>query len=448
MQKSRVIAALCLLNLALVGLAGYLWVLYNDAKNEKKVEVQTKFVTNVVRKVVVRNPDLIDTNPPVLFRRWRDLESTDYRIYIRNLRAFGCPDDVIQDIIVADVGRLYDEKRREFLAANPPKYWKGYDKEVYEGFKKIGAEQKALIRELLNIDYDSFIAKLNIPDTPSPPGLFLEFLSEDKRQQVMRLIASKKEALKKENPSLLRKYSGSEDELNTVIISMITDDLGKILSSDELKEFKLRNSEIAKRLRSDFSEVDINEDEFRRIYELTEKLEAEAVVSTDNPNADESRIAKIYADYEAKLKQILGDKKYADYVKSNDPDYRYISEFSKMYDIPKDTMEKVYEFKKAFLSEIRRIEADSSLTFQQRSNIAIALMQESEKTLKSLLGDSIYNDYKDYDDDYVTLCNNLLIENTATNTQQQLETTNDTMTVPIPPWGPYPPPPPPLLRRQ
>lgn len=441
------ITALCILNLALIALAGYLWVLYSDAKKEKKVEVQTKFVTNVVRRVVVRNPENIDTNPPVLFRRWRDLESTDYRVYIFNLRAFGCPNDIIQDIIVSDVGRLYDAKRREFLANNPPKYWKGYDKEVYEGFKKIGAEQKALIKELLNINYDDFIAKLNIPDTPSPPGLFLEFLSDEKRQQVMQLIARKKETLEKENPGFIRKYRGSEDELNTAISSMIETELGKILTPEELREFKIRNSEIAKRLRSDFSDVDISEDEFRRIYEVTEKLESEAVVALDDPNADELRIAKIYADYEAKLKQILGDKKYADYVKYNDVDYRYITEFSKTYDIPKETAEKVYEFKKAFINEIRRIETDASLTFQQRSNIALALMQESEKTLKTLLGETIYNEYKEYDEDYINLCNNLMAENTVTNAQPQLQTTNETMTVPIPPWGPYPPPPPPLLRR-
>ena len=37
---------------------------------------------------------------------WRQLESSDYRQYIANLRAVGCPEKTIRDIIVAEVGEM------------------------------------------------------------------------------------------------------------------------------------------------------------------------------------------------------------------------------------------------------------------------------------------------------------------------------------------------------
>src|SRR5687767_6195122 len=38
---------------------------------------------------------------------WGSVESDDYREYIANLRAIGCPEETIRDIIIADVNKLY-----------------------------------------------------------------------------------------------------------------------------------------------------------------------------------------------------------------------------------------------------------------------------------------------------------------------------------------------------
>jgi len=39
--------------------------------------------------------------------QWESLESSDYKQYIVNLRAIGCPEQTIRDIIVTDVDRTY-----------------------------------------------------------------------------------------------------------------------------------------------------------------------------------------------------------------------------------------------------------------------------------------------------------------------------------------------------
>src|SRR5690349_610511 len=42
---------------------------------------------------------------------WHEVESDDYVSYIKNLRAIGCPQQTIRDIIVADVNQLYAHRR-------------------------------------------------------------------------------------------------------------------------------------------------------------------------------------------------------------------------------------------------------------------------------------------------------------------------------------------------
>src|SRR5262245_29491094 len=42
--------------------------------------------------------------------QWSSIESSDYKQYIANLRAINCPEQTIQDIIIADVNKLYEPK--------------------------------------------------------------------------------------------------------------------------------------------------------------------------------------------------------------------------------------------------------------------------------------------------------------------------------------------------
>src|SRR5688572_24962345 len=57
---------------------------------------------------------------------WRIVESEDYKKYIANLRAIGCPEETIRDIIVADVNKLFEARKKELTGASTNKfqYWK------------------------------------------------------------------------------------------------------------------------------------------------------------------------------------------------------------------------------------------------------------------------------------------------------------------------------------
>ena len=48
---------------------------------------------------------------------WKQIEAADYPTYIENLRAIGCPEETVRDIITADVAGLYEE--REVTAGQP-----------------------------------------------------------------------------------------------------------------------------------------------------------------------------------------------------------------------------------------------------------------------------------------------------------------------------------------
>ncbi len=44
---------------------------------------------------------------------WSQIESSDYRAYVRNLRGIGCPERTVRDIIHADIDGLYTTRRQD-----------------------------------------------------------------------------------------------------------------------------------------------------------------------------------------------------------------------------------------------------------------------------------------------------------------------------------------------
>src|SRR6266571_2294266 len=66
------------------------------------VQLVERVVTNTL--TIPASPRLLD---------WRKVESEDYKKYIANLRAVGCPEKTIRDVIVADVNDLHRQRYRE-----------------------------------------------------------------------------------------------------------------------------------------------------------------------------------------------------------------------------------------------------------------------------------------------------------------------------------------------
>src|ERR1044071_6397664 len=71
----------------------------------------------MVRKIGASNLLAALGNRPL---SWAAIESTNYVIYIQNLRNFGCPEETIRDIIITDIGNLYAKKRAALRAQYPP----------------------------------------------------------------------------------------------------------------------------------------------------------------------------------------------------------------------------------------------------------------------------------------------------------------------------------------
>ncbi|KAF0176342.1 MAG: hypothetical protein FD161_3128 [Limisphaerales bacterium] len=332
---------------------------------------------------------------------WRNVESEDYKKYIANLRAIGCPEETIKDIIIADVNKLYAPK---LAALNRPateyKYWEpqrnypvGMDKDKQRQMREIAKEKKALLQELLSVDSEEEARKLY--GGTDYYERMSGFLPKEKREGVRELVQKFSEL----EQDVYRKSDGRPDSEDSKELLKIRNErraeLAKLLTPQELLDYELRSSQTASQMRYDLTAFEPNEDEFRRIFKARAEFDNEFGPNyggTQDAEQQKKR-AEAQRKVDEALKLELGPERYAEYKQASDYAYRELARVATRYELPKETAKKVWAVKTAAEEQASKLRQDQSLSTEQRQAAAKAIQAETEKAVTEMLGERGYKSY-------------------------------------------------------
>ena len=126
---------------------------------------------------------------------WRQLESTDYRAFIKNLRASGSPEQTVRDIVIAEINRLFDSKEKAAALTNHVEYWRMGDVlprqrvkvKLTEQHERFESERMAILEELLGEGADIEPRPANISDAEVKLNL-LDFMPLEERPKALETI--------------------------------------------------------------------------------------------------------------------------------------------------------------------------------------------------------------------------------------------------------------------
>lgn len=217
-------------------------------------------------------PAIADTAAPAIevafpAFHWSEIESTDYRQYIANLRALGVPEQVIRDIIVADVNQIYTKRAREILPQRTTEYWQKYvnqnpDPKQMEQLIALGKEYAALLQELLG----ARIGRQELIDT-----LYLQvhgdeqqllFLPAERRAAALNALAEADFESKELKLHGEGRYSGKDEQkLFNEKLAALKD----VLSPEELEAFHRRNSPAGAHLKSEVRYFSLTAEEYQQL---------------------------------------------------------------------------------------------------------------------------------------------------------------------------------------
>lgn len=215
----------------------------------------------------------VATNRPTF--DWRQVESEDYRTYVKNLRAIGCPEQTIRDIVSADVRQAFAAQRAEVMAERfrDFKYWKADAGEaaartaLESRQREVDETMRAAVRELLGADGAALPTHAEWQQAAWSQQL--GFLPPDKREQTQALLGQYAEVDRQiQNLSGGQRTPENPEERLRVLEAYERKKIGlqALLTPDEYELVELTGSWTANNLRRAMTKFQPTEEEFRAIF--------------------------------------------------------------------------------------------------------------------------------------------------------------------------------------
>jgi hypothetical protein len=365
-------------------------------------------------EVTVRDATLAVTPPPVdatksyktnvVVRRqnftWDEIESADFPTYIANLRAIGCPEATIRDIIMADVNQLFARRRATEIITAEQKWWRSEpDPEVTqmasEKLQALDAERRTLLSTLLGPEWESsYYPYPAHPDTPPLDGPVLGALPPQTKHAV-RDIESRATERRQTYLDSLQKEGKQPDPAELARMRQQTRaELAEALNPEQLEEYLLRYSSQASSLRSELHGLANTPDQFRALFRLTDRIDQQLQLFTNtNDTAFAARRQELEKQREQGIQQTLGTDDYKQYKLLQDSLYREVHAVAQQAGTPADKILPLYEISRATEQERQRIRNDASLSDEQKEQALETVQAAQRISWRKLLGDAVYQRY-------------------------------------------------------
>ena len=315
--------------------------------------------------------------PPSKALHWNQVESSDFQQYMANLRAVGCPEETIRDLLIAEVNKLYAPKFAALMAQTQQyDYWKPSSKKARQGLTKqldvLRTEKRELLKTLLGIDSDPHEQWANITaDQLVEQGRFA-FLSAEKQKQLRDILA---------------RYDLSGDIDPKKIRQNRRDELAQVLSPEELYQFDLRDSNAADSVRGRFGDADLSEAEYKKLFDLRKAYEDAVGASADYSDPEKMRKrSEARKLLDEAYKNALGDQRMEEIARQTDPGWRSLTQIGQQYNLDQQTLDRAYSMQQAAAQQMAQLFSDPNLPRDDRRKAMDAITAELQQNMATVLG--------------------------------------------------------------
>lgn len=340
------------------------------------------------------------TNVVVKSFNWETVEAPDYKEYIANLRSIGCPEETIHDIIIADVNKLFEDRKKALRKPKEKfKFWEtgmrgmmggAVDEEALAQNRALAAEKKALIRELLGIELDE---KPDLMAGMNPFEHLLGFLSSDKQIKVMELF----QQFQAKQAEVFKGGSQDAEDMKKILALQkeMEGEVAKMLTPEEFENYQLTLSQTAMTMRMSLTGFEPDEQEFRELFKLQKAFDDEFGQYGVGGDADEmKKRTEATEALRKQMKATLGEQRYSDYARETDWQFKNLSKAAERAGLPKDSAIKVWDMQALAQKEAAQLYGNASLDAEKRKAAIQEIRAELERSAAAVLGEEAFEKFK------------------------------------------------------
>ena len=339
---------------------------------------------------------------------WGDIQTSELKELIRRLREVGCPEETIRDMIVAEVNRRYAARTRELW---PDRYTQAYEfwrvekpdpakqkknREQWRKERELQREKSALLVELLGVDLEKELRREEGYDEVTDWNeRQISFLPEAKREAVARFL----DEFNERSQEMYDRNRGIWDaqaraEQKQMEVEKLAG-LAQFLTPAELREYELRQSQLANQLGHDLQALSLNRDQYEAVFDIRKKYGDSVYNYSDSVNTKEGRdqVEKNKKALKTEIAAALGEDFAKQYERSQDYSYQQLARLAKKNDLPAATAGQIYDYKAAAEESAKQLRENKELSFDARKSALQQVRTETEAALKQALGDKVYQSY-------------------------------------------------------
>ena len=316
------------------------------------------------------------------------------------LRALGLPDDVIRATVRAVLFKPVAERSRELSARyndDGRAYWKTPAGMLAPA--ALSREDRTWLREA-NRGALRQLEALMGPDPHEPSMARLGFLPPEKAAR-LRAIEADYAELRAQVMGDTEGFRTDEDETR---LAFLEDeqrrDLAALLSPEELAEFDRRASRTADRVRAQLRGLDVSEEEYKAIFAAQKAFDDAARAASRPPgrapvagSLPPPTYREAQQQLQESLRRSLGEARYAEYRRAQDPAYQSLQAAARRYNLPSTAVTQAYTARERAVAASQRIAADASLSPAERTRQLALAAEQTRSEVRTALGPDVGNTY-------------------------------------------------------
>ncbi len=343
-------------------------------------------------QVAVSTPAPLETPEPV---RSPVLENTDavanaigaeppgdsYADLAATLTRLGVPEDTVKALVLAAIDRDIDDVRWPLEVQTP--YWKKPDRNRFEMVQAVIDAEDKRRRLILDLFGEDAVDDPLFADLFKPYNDSLAFLSSDKQIALDGLVRSNR-ALQTElrSEGLLRE---TREEMR-IVADDLERSLRELLTNDEYHEYQLRESRTAEAMRQSMEGFDYGEQEFRDIFSIRSKMDFDAI--RESGGGREAFVEARQAT-DSEIRNYLGDKRYEEFSRLQDPAYRSLQAIGERYGASEDEMIEVYAITSDINDRARALASGGGVSRQELRSRISQMQAAAHEEIVDVVGDEI-----------------------------------------------------------
>jgi len=331
----------------------------------------------------------------------RKAESFDYRESIARLRASGCSERTICEVIGAELSKRYHARKLALYpgAEEPFQYWYTAAEHPRIVPEQI-AEWEAKCAELEK-EKSSVLTELLGEDCTAPELLTIEQVDADRRlaflpeakRPLLRAIVAKYPELEEQVEAIVdvRSTITDREELNQILqrYARKKAELAQLLSPAEYEQYELNNCWSARNVRKGLAGFNPTEAEFREIFKIWRAQDESLITiyATGQPDPGVTGVNNA-------IHELVGDDRYEQYKHTwGNRELHELAQLVEDYQLPAETPAWIESLKQNALMQQEQLASNSSLTESQKQESLQALQTQTEKLISQQLGATAYDQY-------------------------------------------------------